>query len=139
MSSLASYKGPKPVQKPTINDIEEDEDDVLISADNLPQHGNAAGAAAESEDMDMDTGMEKPKYAALKANEMTVSPFAPIDRVMERTCGVLNSTNKQPPSDRLSLVPFALDYQKLASKTHCTFFFHYFFNMQTVQVLGSAA
>ncbi|KAG0287517.1 pre-rRNA-processing protein pno1 [Linnemannia gamsii] len=71
MSSLASYKGPKPVQKPTINDIEEDEDDVLISADNLPQHGNAAGAAAENEDMDMDTGMEKPKYAALKANEMT--------------------------------------------------------------------
>jgi RNA-binding protein PNO1 len=71
MSSLASYKGPKPVQKPTINDIEEDEDDVLISADNLPQHGNAAGAAAESEDMDMDTGVEKPKYAALKANEMT--------------------------------------------------------------------
>ncbi|KAF9909953.1 pre-rRNA-processing protein pno1 [Linnemannia zychae] len=71
MSSLASYKGPKPVQKPVINDIEEDEDDVLISADNLPQHGNAAGTATESEDMDMDSAMEKPKYAALKANEMT--------------------------------------------------------------------
>ena len=117
MSSLASYKGPKPVQKPTINDIEEDEDDVLISADNLPQHGNAAGASAESEDMDMDTGMEKPKYAALKANEMTVSPFEPIDRVMERTCRILNSTYNQPTADRLSLEPLTLDYQKLATKT----------------------
>ncbi|GJJ77045.1 RNA-binding protein PNO1 [Entomortierella parvispora] len=71
MSSLASYKGPKPVQKPSAAvDIEEDEDDVLISADTLPEHGNAAGHAAETEDMDMDTA-DKPKFAALKASEMT--------------------------------------------------------------------
>ncbi|KAG0248029.1 pre-rRNA-processing protein pno1 [Mortierella polycephala] len=70
MSSLASYKGPKPVQKPSINDIVEDEDDVLISADTLPEHGNAAGLATETEDMDMDTAVEKPMFAALKANEM---------------------------------------------------------------------
>src|SRR5690554_1769125 len=71
MSSLASYKGPKPVQKPSINDIVEDEDDVLISADTLPEHGNAAGLATETEDMD--TAVEKPTFAALKANEMAVS------------------------------------------------------------------
>ncbi|KAF9166492.1 pre-rRNA-processing protein pno1 [Entomortierella chlamydospora] len=72
MSSLAAYKGPKPIQKPVAqNDIEEDEDDVLISADTLPEHGNATGNAAETEDMDMDTGIEKPKFSALKANEMT--------------------------------------------------------------------
>ncbi|KAG0052028.1 pre-rRNA-processing protein pno1 [Gryganskiella cystojenkinii] len=70
MSSLASYKGPKPVQKAAPqNDIDEDEDDVLISADTLPEHGNAAGHAAETEDMDMDTS-DKPKFAALKASEM---------------------------------------------------------------------
>ncbi|KAG0318670.1 pre-rRNA-processing protein pno1 [Dissophora globulifera] len=73
MSSLASYKGPKPAEKPThTNDIENDEDDVLISADTLPEHGNAAGHAAETEDMDMDdSAADKPKFAALKANEMT--------------------------------------------------------------------
>lgn len=71
MSSLASYKGPKPVEKPSAVDIEEDEDDVLISADTLPEHGNAAGHAAETEDMDMDAS-DKPKFAALKASEMTV-------------------------------------------------------------------
>ncbi|KAF9286670.1 pre-rRNA-processing protein pno1 [Mortierella alpina] len=70
MSSLASYKGPKPVENPSVNSIEEDEDDVLISADNLPQHGNVAGQAAETEDMDMDTAVEKPKFTALKASEM---------------------------------------------------------------------
>ncbi|KAF8927647.1 hypothetical protein EDD21DRAFT_384576 [Dissophora ornata] len=71
MSSLASYKGPKPVEKLAAqNDIQEDEEDVLISADTLPEHGNAAGHAAEADDMDMDTGLEKPKFAALKANEM---------------------------------------------------------------------
>ncbi|KAG0365191.1 pre-rRNA-processing protein PNO1 [Gamsiella multidivaricata] len=72
MSSLASYKGPKPVEKPSAhhNDIEEDEDDVLISADTLPEHGNTTGhAAAETEDMDMETA-EKPKFTALKANQM---------------------------------------------------------------------
>ncbi|KAF9349951.1 pre-rRNA-processing protein pno1 [Mortierella sp. NVP85] len=71
MSSLASYKGPKPVGKAAAhNTMEEDEDDVLISADTLPEHGNATGGAAEAEDMDMD-GAEKPKFAALKASEMT--------------------------------------------------------------------
>jgi len=80
MSSLASYKGPKPVQKPSAVDIEDDEDDVLISADTLPEHGNAAGHAAETEDMDMDTS-DKPKFAALKASEMTVRNmfFLPLE------------------------------------------------------------
>ncbi|KAF9435281.1 pre-rRNA-processing protein pno1 [Entomortierella beljakovae] len=72
MSSLASYKGPKPAEKPSAhNDIMDDEDDVLISADTLPEHGNATGNTADSEDMDMDTGVEKPKFSALKASEMT--------------------------------------------------------------------
>lgn len=72
MSSLASYKGPKPAEKAAArNHMEEDEDDVLISADTLPGHGNATGGAAEADDMDMD-GAEKPKFAALKASEMTV-------------------------------------------------------------------
>ncbi|KAF9943837.1 pre-rRNA-processing protein pno1, partial [Modicella reniformis] len=72
MSSLASYKGPKPVVKPTTrNNIDDDEeDDVLISADTLPEHGDATGHATGAEDMDMETA-DKPKFAALKANEMT--------------------------------------------------------------------
>lgn len=75
MSSLASYKGPKPVQKTAPeNTIEDDDEDVMISADTLPEHGNAAGTAVagEDEDMDMDS-TDKPKFAALKANQMTVS------------------------------------------------------------------
>ncbi|KAF9327203.1 pre-rRNA-processing protein pno1 [Podila minutissima] len=73
MSSLASYKGPKPVQKTAPESaIEDEEEDVMISADTLPEHGNAAGTAAagEDEDMDMDS-TDKPKFAALKANQMT--------------------------------------------------------------------
>ncbi|KAF9405608.1 pre-rRNA-processing protein pno1 [Podila epigama] len=72
MSSLASYKGPKPVQKPAPESIVDDEDeDVMISADTLPEHGNAAGTVVQEEDdMDMDS-TEKPKFAPLKANQMT--------------------------------------------------------------------
>lgn len=75
MSSLASYKGPKPVQKTAPEStIEDDDEDVMISADTLPEHGNAAGTAVavEDEDMDMDS-TDKPKFTALKANQMTVS------------------------------------------------------------------
>ncbi|KAF9167517.1 pre-rRNA-processing protein pno1 [Actinomortierella ambigua] len=71
MSSLASYKGPKPLEKKAhTKDIEEDEDDVLIDADQLPTHGNAT--SGQSEDMDMDAATDdKPQFRALKANEMT--------------------------------------------------------------------
>ncbi|KAG0228396.1 pre-rRNA-processing protein pno1 [Actinomortierella wolfii] len=71
MSSLASYKGPKPLEKNThTKDIEEDDDDVLIDADQLPTHGNATGAQSEDMDMDADTA-DKPQFRPLKANEMT--------------------------------------------------------------------
>ncbi|KAI8346316.1 eukaryotic type KH-domain type I [Mortierella sp. GBAus27b] len=50
--------------------MEEDEDDVLISADTLPENGNATGTGADSDDVDMDTA-DKPTFAALKASEMT--------------------------------------------------------------------
>ncbi|KAG0231868.1 pre-rRNA-processing protein pno1 [Actinomortierella wolfii] len=71
MSSLASYKGPKPLEKNThTKDIEEEDDDVLIDADQLPTHGNATGGQSEDMDMDADTE-DKPQFRPLKANEMT--------------------------------------------------------------------